>query len=298
MGERRRRYSGTRRFKPQRTFLCGLVVLSAASCGRIDFDPTAADAQSPMIDAADPIQQLACVPSVDESLLALYPFDQDVADQVVDLQGANPGILVGTVAHTDGPAAECGQALLFDGDLGNYAQVDDSNSWIVDAGSLDFWFRLDAMPTDYVGLVSKDASGTAESGHITVFIDSQGRLLSRIQETGAPNSEGVTCSAPGAIVVGQWNHLGVNFGTATVTKVWLNGFEIDEPGTFDTLVCQTATEALIDNREPWAFGLAAWNSASGLATPSSGSLVGALDHVRISNAARDFTGPEFYPPRP
>lgn len=93
---------------------------------------------------------------------------------------------------------------------------------------------------------------------------------------------------------------GVNFGVNDVSELWLNGVQIDEPGSSalgpSTLDCQTGKRVFIDNREAWAFGISQWQSSAGLVTPSDGSLTGAIDHVRISNASRDFSGPEYQPP--
>ena len=95
--------------------LIGCAVLLALGCGRIDVDPRALDAQTPIV-------------IVDEATVALYTFDSDIGDQVVDAIGNNPGAIVGSLARINGPSAECATALSFAGDLSNHVLIDDAAS--------------------------------------------------------------------------------------------------------------------------------------------------------------------------
>lgn len=51
------------------------------------------------------------------------------------------------------------------------------------------------------------------------------------------------------------------------------------------------------NSNPWVFGVSAILSDDGSEAPLRGPLNGAVDHVRVSNQHRDFTGTSYQPLR-
>ncbi len=115
---------------------------------------------------------------------------------------------------------------------------------------------------------------------------SQGTFLFLSTQRGASLDDG-------AIVPGEWNHVGLNYDSGALLEVWLNSSRVDVAGMFGTLECQTAAMSHIDNREPWALGVSAMTSNSGSVEPPAGPLTGAIDHLRIHGAKRDFSGPEY-----
>ncbi len=273
--------------------LCTIVFatsLGALGCGRVNFD--AADVSAETADARR-AQPLSCSLGIDDDTVALYTFDADGDESITDALGGNPGVIVGALEHGVGPSEECGDSLQFDGDTGDYVVIADSSDWVLSQGAVDFWFQVLELPGERHALISKDASGTDESGHITVFVEGDGRLMVRVQEPGAVNEVGTACSNPGAIEPGVWNHVGINFGSLQVTEAWLNGERVDEPGILDGLTCQTAAITSLDNREPLVFGMTSWTSEPGELEPVEGSFSGAIDAVRISSANRDFSDAAF-----
>lgn len=283
-------------------------------CGRIGYEAIARDESPGFVDAAstdaastdgtsiDAAQApLGCELGADSSTVALYTFDSDPVSVIRDEVTGNPGTLVGSPSYSLGAEGRCGQALVFGGNAAEYALIANSLSWELGEGSVDFWFRIDALPDLNVsGLVSRDAAGSSEAGHLTFVVTSTGRLVSRFQEQNTPGSVKGTCSPINAITVGEWNHVGLNFGTG-VRETWLNGSLVDAAGTFmmddRIFTCQENGSSGLRNSNPWVLGASSIRSADGVETPLTDPLNGAVDFFRISDRPRDFSGIEFRPLR-
>ena len=282
------------------------LIVFGASCGRFGFDeePRAADASleppidaSPGIDAEPaPLPIVGCAEPPDPDTLALYDFEIANSSGFLDTTGSHAGETVGALAFGQGAFDECGQALEFDGDLANYAQVPDDPSFVIPEGSVDLWFRVDRVVDQFAGLISRDSQGTAGKGHFTVLVTTDERVIARVQQEGGPIDNGLICTSPGVIKFGQWHHVGVNFGENTPAELWVDGVRYDEPGLLGEGPCQSAEATAIDNPNPWGLGLVAFQSDDGSVLPAVEPLEGALDHVRISRVQRDFSKVVLRPP--
>ncbi len=277
-----------------RLFIPALLetAVALASCGRVGFDRASTDAEPLGPDVA-----VGCERGADDATLALYTFDSDGVGRVADALGVHDGTVTGGVSYAAGPSEECGLAMVFDGSDGNYAVVEDAETWRLDEGSVDFWLRIDSLPDTFFGVISRDASGTDAHGHLTVFVDSDGRLVGRVQELGAESDLGATCSAAGALTVGEWSHVAINFGGQAPSELWLNGQLVDELGAGNgvSATCQSQVATAMDNVEPWVFGMTTYRSPSGEFAPIYGSFEGAIDSVRISSRRRDYSEPQYKP---
>jgi hypothetical protein len=274
--------------------------MSAASCGRIGFElqPGDPDAAASAIDAAEVIDlRLSCERGAENLDVALYDFDDDLAGVIVDALGNNSGTTVGNVVYVDGPVSACGRAIQFSASTQGYGLIADSPAWQLADGSVDFWFRASSYPPDLAGMLSRDAGGTSTPGHLGIFLDSTGRVGFRLQEQDAVQTfGGGVCSEAGAVVLGEWNHLGINFGSDG-TELWLNGSVVDEPGNLDTVLCQTGNAIGINgNANPWTIGINSGTSEDGMALPVIQPFEGAMDHLRISSSPRKFSGPAYAKP--
>jgi hypothetical protein len=251
------------------------------------------------VDADELDLRLSCEKSKQDSDVALYTFDDDPVGVIVDAQGANSATIVGTVAYVDGPIPTCGPAIRFSAAVQGYGIIADDPAWQLTDGSVDFWFRASSFPPSLAGLVSRDGGGTSTPGHLGVFLDSTGRVGFRLQEMDAVETfGGGVCSEAGAVALNEWNHLGLNFGSAG-PELWLNGTALDAPGMLDTVICQTGNAIGINgNTNPWTVGINSGSSEDGTGLPVTQPFDGAMDHLRISAIRRDFSGPAFAKPAP
>ena len=231
--------------------------------------------------------------------VALYTFDDDMEATFADSQGNNPGDLVGGTAvdYRDGPQG-CGKALSFDASKQIYGQIDNTADWDLPLGSVDFWVwpADNGVLGDVAGILSRDALGTVEGGHFTVYQwrhTTPDSIMARIQSLGDGLGNPLCSTEP--LQFGRWNHVGVNFGPPR-TELWVNGVKTDEimqiPG-FDgveIIDCNTPTEQGIDgNSNPWTVGVSTGLSIDGGTDGYFRPLTdGAIDHLRISNVRRNF----------
>lgn len=251
------------------------------------------------IDAIVEDTSLNCGKAESVATVSLYDFNADPEGVIVDGAGTNSGTLAGTPTYVAGPSTECGMALALPGTLTDFAVAPDIAAWQLDVGSVDFWFRIDAEPADYSVVVARDASGTALPGHFTVAVDSGGGLAVRVQQESAPNNAvGTVCSAAGAVTIGEWNHVGVNFGQPGL-ELWHNSVEVDAPGSVAIFDCQTGTTlGLAGSQNPFVLGVGSTFSNAGEATPVDHPFEGAIDHFRVSNARKDYSGIAYKPVAP
>ncbi len=249
----------------------------------IDADPTAIDGAS--IDGAP-----AC-PAADSATLALYRFDDDVGGTIAnDDTTQHDGTITGTPAFPTGP---CGVAIEFPAASAAEVIIPDHTDWDLSIGSFDLWLRMPPLIPDSGGVVGRDASGIVKPGHIAFHVTDENRVYIRIQ-----NAIGSTvrCSDR-TFAPGTWIHVGVNWGAPDL-ELWIDGATHNFIGqipfnTTTTVVdCLGATNNLgIDgNDNPWVFGMSAGLSDEDSANNTTKPLVdGAIDHLRISSARRDFS---------
>lgn len=240
--------------------------------------------------------EVGCIgPSTqEEGVVALYTFDDDDGrTRVTDLVGGHIGsVQLGMVSTVEGPE-DCGRAFdVTEGD--QYFVVDDSPDWDLEEGSVDLWLWLPIDLTDNVGLLSRDLIYREEAGHLSLFVDSEGRAVARVQpiEDGAEDNSADAVSCTGVAVPREtWFHIGVNFGPPGL-ELYVDGVLSDWGGETpldDDWQCgQSGIWGIAGNDLPWVIGRSTYQSdevLGELELPATGA---AIDHLRISRVRREF----------
>jgi len=244
---------------------------------------------APPTDASPDVSVPTACPISDSDTLALYAFD---AMDGADSAGAHDATFVdGSPLFASGPT-DCGRSLYFENSaIHALMQIPDSPDWDLAIGSLDFYLYL-ASPQadDRIGVLSRDASGTANPGHLSLYLNGEGRVLVRIQAVGADH---FLCSES-TIPVGVWTHIGLNLGPPEVT-LHIDGRSEDHEGAVAAGVriydCTgTVDWSIAGNDNPWIVGAHLSASSEGTADTIQNPLRDArIDNLRISSVRRDFS---------
>ncbi len=120
------------------------------------------------------------------------------------------------------------------------------------------------------GVLSKDAAGYGNGGHLTLLIENR-KLRARLQGATSPDH----WVESGTIQNDTWYHLALVFGGGGM-KLYINGTLADR---------DDHAGGLADNAEPWVFGASAVNSSSHSGAPLQDHLDGMLDDVRLYSSA-------------
>jgi hypothetical protein len=233
-----------------------------------------------------PTQQY-CATKVDPNTLSLLTFEVEDAGGFFTDSSSNAfnAWLRGGAKQGASGKAGCNMAAVFDGSANSYLEIDHAAAFSLSSGSIDLWVRFDTAGR--MGVLSKDANGTNQNGHITVFRACDGSIVLRKQEPG--NTSHVQCSAP--VKTGSWVYVGVNFGPGGL-ELYVDGQRAQRT---DKLPCgsayqcgATTTSGIDGNTNPWVVGATAMTSADGAATPIDNPLQGAIDSLRISKVRRTF----------
>lgn len=257
-------------------------------------DAAAADAGAP--DREPPPPEPPCAARAADDDVLLYTFDEVPAftTTVADARGQHPAVarpLGAVVDRAPGPEG-CGLAARFA--EGRYLEVPSHPDFDLSAGALDFWVQ--ATPTAdrrlMEGILSRDASGTARSGHLSVYRACDGHLLVRLQRTNAPD---VYRCSDGPLVGERWAHVGLNFGPPGV-ELYVDG-EL-QTNTSSTTVrwdcgspvpCGAPSSQGIDgNENPIVLGVSSHGSEEGSAAPVTRPFSGLIDSFRLSRNRRSF----------
>ncbi len=236
--------------------------------------------------------------AADDGVVALYTFDQDEgADTILDAVGGHDGSMqLGLVSTVDGPDG-CDRAFSFGPDSA-YFVLENSPAWDLEVGSVDLWLWLPEELTDHVGVFSRDASMRRKPGHISLFVDVEGRVQVRVQTQDDSDDnfgDAVSCGA-NPLPRRTWIHLGINFGPPAV-ELYVDGRLAEWNGAHvitDEWVCgQSADYGIAGNDLPWVVGRSSLNSDlngdgeyENLQFPATNC---AIDHLRISSERRDFS---------
>ena len=249
------------------------------------------DARVPDAEVTDP----DCITTPDAITVALYTFDSDPPTSVRnDGPGGGSGSIIGTIPHV---AGRCGQAIHFGTtDPTPFVGIPDSPSWDLPVGSLDFWVRVPAA-LGAVGILSRDALGNVESGHLTVYLGETGHLVVRMQSDTDDNAVFRCSDAP--VPVDTWVRVGINFGAPGV-ELWVDGalssrvadVPLDSSRGISVAFCANNAPIGIDgNGEPWLLGGSADTSPVGATSPVLPFADGEIDQLRISSGRRDYSAP-------
>jgi hypothetical protein len=237
----------------------------------------------------------SCATILDPDTVMLLRFEKVTGFTFGDVAGTHDGVVSTKPSLVPGPPG-CGKALVIPAAGGTQVKVPDHAAFKLLEGSVDFWVRFDAAAskTGFNGIISRDASGEANPGHLTIFRSCEGTIVARIQNT----QDYVQCSAV-VVPVGVWFHVGVNFGATTGLQLFVNGKQVNAtktitygtPGYVCSLAasCNSTTKVGINgNSNPWVIGASAMSSAEGSGSPTSNPLAGVIDEVRVSKIPRTF----------
>lgn len=159
---------------------------------------------------------------------------------------------------------------VFDASNSEFVQVADNATLQNANGTLELWLRVTGDPAGTYGLVSKDASGQAQNGHLTVTWEGDGTIRARVQDGGTGSYD----VQSGVLDPDQWNHVGFSWGSQGM-KLTINGVLADT---------NPYTGGIDGNTQPLLLG------ASGASAPSPSQdlfLDGMMDDVRWSSVQRD-----------
>jgi hypothetical protein len=222
---------------------------------------------------------------LDPGTVALYDFEGTIDATVADRTGRHPGSVRGGAAMLEPGPLGCGSALTIRDQF--YVYVPDSPDWVIAEGSVDFWVRLPAvLPQVTMAVLSRDAHYTTD-GEITVYIDTDGTIVGRLQRG---NATAVRCSTRPA-QPGKWTKVGFNFGPSG-TALYVDG-ELGTGARFLNFImgsCGTdANGGLNANGYPLVIGASLDRADDARTDELTFFLVGgAVDDVRISNVQRVF----------
>jgi hypothetical protein len=224
--------------------------------------------------------------TADADTLAVYTFD-DPTSPYLDSTGKHPiATTVGLVTTGIG-ASGCGTGVYLqpkDG-LPSYLVIDHDSDWDK-VQAIELWVRFDRdPPVDVEAILSRDAAGQKEPGHLTLFRDCLGRLLYRLQQTG---SEVLVCSAV-EVPKGAWVQVVVNFhppelrvggssasASASTCAAWLPA-TCSSPG---------ASLGLEGNQNPWVVGASLISATAGTTDVVNHGMEGTIDELRFSSVRR------------
>ncbi len=140
------------------------------------------------------------------------------------------------------------------------------------AGTFALWFQPDHL-SGQQGLLSRDAGGYGDGGHMTLYLDGGGVNL-RLQDTSMTHQ---LASARDAVRVGEPNHVAFSFGSEGA-KLYLNGLLVDADGY---------AGGLAGNTEPLVVGALAWGSGTGQANNLQGFFDGVIDEIAVFDRVLD-----------
>lgn len=189
-------------------------------------------------------------------------------DEVVGNDGIYRGNATGGGVK---PAALAGSgaAAVFDGS-GDFIEIPHSDTYLLDDGTLAFWFNAD-QTAGTQGLVSKDASGYGEGGHLAVQLSG-----GSVEATLSSASQRYTLTSP-SVSAGQWHHVAFCFG-AEGMALYVDGVLVDSEDYGGGL---NTSSGGLGNREPVVIGADSSGASSGSASPLNNYFAGRIDDVRL-----------------
>jgi hypothetical protein len=264
-----------------RPLLVSFLALGLPACHLVFPHHPGADGGGPDLAEADLPPTLCAVP--DSDTLALYNFEGP--DPKADLTGKHPiSHFEGEVATAEG-VTSCGQGLRFELRDGkpSYAVIPHNPDWD-QVRSIELWARFDReiqALTRAEGILSRDARNANQPGHFTLARDCDGRIIFRLQRTGADQI--VVCSAT-RVPADRWVRIVVGFHPAELS---VDGdLELDlEPSCAPTYLSPCEKEkrdlGIEGNTLPWVLGAANVSSTDGTTDAVIDGMVGTIDELHF-----------------
>ena len=188
------------------------------------------------------------------------------------------GIQDGT--YTNGPlldqmgaiAGDTDTAAYFNG-TDNYVEINHDSAFLLDEGTIQLWFNVDAITGSSQDLISKDAGGNGTGGHFGITVTNTGTIHIRLQSV----SGSFTVETAGPITAGEWHHMAFSFGSGGMA-LYVDG-EIADTDVYTGGLGSSSGGA--GNYEPIAIGAATSSSGNGRINPLNNYFAGYIDEVAI-----------------
>lgn len=257
----------------------GLVCSAEGRCERSLVDADAAVEPDSNLTGDAPID--ACLDC--STLVARYHFDGDLADDL----GTHGGMAVGD-GLTFVPG-DVGQALRIPIASDSYVHVADSPAFDIANGEIQLRFRFGETADGDLGLLSRDANGTATDGHFNLRIGHDRRVVLRIQRQSDPTEAAYRCTAA-PVAAGVWHVISARFGPAGLVMT-VDGVPSDGTSWTDasgvTVDCTLAWDrGIAGNNNPLVLGALSVQSIEPSGVPVDNVAGGVeLDEISISSIA-------------
>jgi hypothetical protein len=211
--------------------------------------------------------------------LAYWRFDGDDEHLLLDETERYVGLSQGGAKLTAPGAIQCdrGRSITFDGDH-DCVVVRHNNELLLNQGTVACWFRADDVNRSQ-GILSKDASGFGDGGHLTMSLD-DGKIVVRLQSTTE------SYEVRGAATTNRWTHVAFMFGNEGM-RLFVNG-ELTDSNAYAGGLGESSGGS--GNHEPLVFGASTMTSQAASETPLEKYFVGELDEIAIF--ARQLTANE------
>jgi len=223
--------------------------------------------------------------SYEDTVLALNPVSywrlgETGGTTAVDQIGVSNGIYRDGVAlgQTGAIGGDSDLSAGFDG-LDDYIEIANDNAYLLDSGSVSFWFRTDN--TSQTGkLVTKDASGFVDGGHFAIGLNN-GIIDVRLQNA----TQSFELFSTSTITPNVWQNVVFNFGSGGM-ELYLNG-QLEASDSYTGGLGTTSGGT--GNAEPWVLAAHSGFSDPGVATPLGQFYEGQIDEVALFGTALSLT---------
>ncbi len=193
----------------------------------------------------------------EDDIVSHWPIDvcslDGSANEIVDIEsGFNGQSINGASIEEDGKYC---QSSVLAGN-GEHLYIPHNDAFESQYGTVMLWFKANDLSHSYVsshggqGLISKDSSGNDTGGHLTAWLQSNGSIKVRFQDT---TSSYETTTDSGLISENQWHHLALSWGNSPrLLRVFVDGVLEKTISLFD--------EGTVGNNEPIIIGANAWQT--------------------------------------
>jgi hypothetical protein len=242
-----------------------------------------------------------CATPPGADLLARYTFDEQVANDwsCQPVGGGATLIVLGdtTAASWSDSAASggCGKALALTQPkvqfkANTYGVIPKSIKPA--SATIEVWVRFGRTGFEE-GILSRDASGAPDPGHLSLQRNVDGRVWARLQKD---NKTAAHVCATQLVPHGQWVHIRLDYGQPTKELVlYVDGVRAMHSNSFVTwpttgpYTVTCGDSDVIDANpsqtpNPWSVGASGHNGLNGSAGNSSDQLVGEIDEIRFYKA--------------
>jgi hypothetical protein len=190
-----------------------------------------------------------------------------------DEQGTSDAVAqAGVSTDPDGAlSGDTDPSMAFSGNNDGFVYIPHSSAYEIDEGSISLWFKTTSVG-NRDGLFSKDATGTGEGGHLSIYFDNQDQIEIRLQEirnNPGDSSDSHYLNTSGLTLDdGQWHNMVFTFG-ASGMQLYVDGVLQDSDSSYtgglrgDVANAGDPEDGSQANQEPITLGALRRTSASG-----------------------------------